>query len=210
MSDSEVLNEGDLADIIRENVSNSNENVIEEAYITGDDRIASASDLQKELIRGSMSCFDTDRIHKEVQNSALLDVMKSVDGSTQNVDELGQQYVSMSATKVVEPPYPPELLAAFLEVDSTHFRCVKTKAVDAVGREYSVEPTVNVVSDDESARLVDFADTMETGIPQYNQSHVEVEADKVKSFIAGANELIGFEGVPIIDRGFEPSSTFLA
>ena len=197
MSDSEVLNDGDLANIIRENVSSNSDsdNVIEEAYITGDDRISSASDLQKELIRGSMSCFDTDRIHKEVQNSALLDVMKSVDGSTQNVDELGQQYVSMSATKVVEPPYPPELLAAFLEVDSTHFRCVKTKAVDAVGREYGIEPSVNVVSDEESSRLVDFADTLDTNVPRYTQSQVEFEADQVKSFIAGANDLIGFEGV---------------
>lgn len=195
MSDSEVLNDGQLADLIRNNATSSNENVIEEAFITGDDRIASAADLQKELIRGSMSCFDTDRIHREVQNSALLDVMKSVEGSTQNVDELGQQYVSMAATKVVEPPYPPELLAAFLEVDSTHFRCVKTKAVDAVGREYSVEPTVNVVSDEQSSKLVDFADTLDTDVPQYTQSHVEHEADKVKSFIAGANDLIGFEGV---------------
>ena len=196
MSDSEIINDGSLAEVLRKNASEAGtETIIEEAFITGDNRLATAQDLQKELIRGSMSCFDTDRIHKEVQNSALLDVMKSVEGSTQNDDELGQQYLSMAATKVVEPPYPPELLAAFLEVDSTHFRCVKTKAVDAVGREYSIEPVVNVVSDDEAKKLVDFADSEELVIPQFTQSQVEAESHKVESFIAGANELIGFEGV---------------
>ena len=136
--------------------------------------------------------------HKEAQNSALLDVMKSAEGSTQSIDEIGYPEMSLAATKVVEPPYPPELLAAFLEVDPTHFRCVKTKTVDAVGREYSLEPTVNVVSDAEAEALVDFSNRREGSageVPVFKQSEVQTEVDKVTSFISDANELIGFEGV---------------
>ena len=70
--------------------SDEGENIIEEVFITGDDRIASSMDLQKELIRGSMSCFDSERIHKEAHNSALLDVMKNVYRYTHPDDELGQ------------------------------------------------------------------------------------------------------------------------
>jgi capsid portal protein len=200
----EKITEAQLAEILEKNAvppSDEGENIIEEVFITGDDRIASSMDLQKELIRGSMSCFDSERIHKEAQNSALLDVMKTVEGSTQTDDELGQGDLgsaSLSMTKVVEPPYPPELLAAFLEVDSTHFRCVKTKTVDAVGREWSLDPVVNVVSDEEGDKTVAFARNGKSSAkipPQVSQSQVEVEVDAIKEFINDSNELIGFEGV---------------
>lgn len=199
MSDTETVSTGNLAEAIQKNAAPEDSNIIEEVFITGDDRMASSGDLQKEMIRQSMSCFDSERIHKESNNSTLLDIMKSAaDGSTQSEDELGYPEFSLQATKVVEPPYPPELLAAFLEVDPTHFRCVKTKTVDAVGREYSLEPTVNVVSDAEAETLVGFSGKKRmTGIevPEVRQSEVQVEVDNVKSFIADCNELIGFEGV---------------
>ena len=201
------ITDDQLAEILEKNAippSEDGENIIEEAFITGDDRIASSMDLQKELIRGSMACFDSDRIHKEAQNSALLDVMKTVEGSTQTDEELGLReggMSSLSATKVVEPPYPPELLSAFLEVDSTHFRCVKTKTVDAVGREYSLDPIVNVVSDEEADQSVAFArqegnrKSSAHFPPKVSQSQVEEEVDAIKEFITDSNELIGFEGV---------------
>jgi len=199
-SKSEILTEGELADAIQTSASESSgENIIEEVFITGDDRMASSADLQKEMIRQSMSCFDSDRIHKETNNSTLLDVMKSAaEGSTQSEDELGYPEFSLSATQVVEPPYPPELLATFLEVDPTHFRCVKTKTVDAVGREYSLEPIVNVMSDEEAEKLVGFSDRLkQSGVttPAVRQSEVEAEVDTVNRFIGDCNELIGFEGV---------------
>ncbi len=206
MSEAKITEE-QLAKILEANAvpPTDGENIIEEAFITGDDRIASSKDLQKEMLRGSMTCFDSDRIHKETQNTTLLDVMKMAEGSTQTIDELGQTDMTqaLSMTKVVEPPYPPELLSAFLEIDATHFRCVKTKTVDAVGREYSLDPIVNVVSDeeveDEDPSLVAFSRNGKASsafapiaVPQ---SLVEEEVFKVKEFIADANELIGFEGV---------------
>lgn len=197
--DKEILSEEDLTRVLQENAIDpeSEENVIEEVFITGDDRIASSRDLQKELIRKSMSCFDSDRIHQETQNSALLDVMKSVEGSTQPEDEIGVNTQSLSLTKVVEPPYPPELLAAFLEVDATHFRCVKTKTVDAIGREYALEPTVNVVADNPEKNTYAFPKKrlVAEGIEEVPQSSIQQEASVIKDFISDCNELIGFEGV---------------
>lgn len=37
---------------------------------------------------------------------------------------------------VVRPPYDPELLAYFLEINSVHYRCCKAKAADVAGRGY--------------------------------------------------------------------------
>ena len=119
----EVITSGPLYDAVQEAAvpKTEEENIIGEVFITDDDKVVSSNELIERVLRGTMWAFDLERIHKETNNSALLDVAKSIEGSTQSVEEVGR-YESYSVAKVVEPPYPPELLAMFLEVDETHFR----------------------------------------------------------------------------------------
>jgi capsid portal protein len=191
-----VLEEGHpLSKAIQEaalEVGETDETVIEEIFITdngeGGDKLMSELEIIKSVLASSMSGFDSTKIHREVNNAAMFDMTKTadvsksiVDGSTQSDSELGWNDLSMY--QVVEPPYPPQLMSAFLEVDSTHFRCVRTKVTDAVGKEYMIEPV-----------------TLPDGTPYKPfegeiTKQVEAEITEVKNFIDDCNEIIGFDGV---------------
>jgi len=118
----EILINGPLAEILRENATDPEDNIIEEVFVTGDedDKMASAKSIATEMLRQSMKGFDPHKIHKEVENSNLIEIAKSiVEGSTQNDSEVGSVGTvseGLSGHLIVEPPYPPELLASFLEV----------------------------------------------------------------------------------------------
>jgi len=145
--------EEELADAIaaEAEAAGGDDPVIDEAFITDSGEVISENDAVKSILRGTMRCFDSERIHREAENSPLLDVSKSVvSGSTQSDREMNEseiQATSLANIKVVEPPYPPEVLSVFLEIDETHFRCVKTKTTDAIGRDYELKPHVPVVAE---------------------------------------------------------------
>lgn len=187
----EILISGPLAEILRENATDPDDNVIEEVFITGDDddRMVSAKSIAVEMLNQSMRGFAPDKIHKEVANSSLLEVAKSIiEGSTQNDSEVGSVGTvseGLSEQLIVEPPYPPELLSSFLEVDETHFRCVKAKQIDSVGREFTLKPMQT--SDGMPFDASDVKDE------EKNQIADEIKA--IRAFIMDANDIIGFNGV---------------
>lgn len=161
--DVDILETGDIADALKEAFDGTDENeeiVIDEAFITDeDDTVHSAADVLSNWSRQSLQSFgervlsqkralsqERAEIEKAQREVARELVAKTASGSTQQVSELGQNKftVDVSKVEIVEPPYPPELLSAFLEVDETHFRCVRTKVTDSVGRDYELIPTVTV------------------------------------------------------------------
>src|SRR5690554_5643397 len=105
-----------------ENTSDEDSTEITEAFITDDGRVVSVDDVMKQVLRKSMRGLD-ERIHDEVNNDPRFDVTKSVDGSTQSDEPLDSE--GLETHRVVSPPYPPEVLAKFLETDEVHFRCVR-------------------------------------------------------------------------------------
>ena len=160
---------------------------ISECYITEDGTAISSDQIVKEVLRQcSMRGVDPDRIHREVANTGLMDVAKMVTGSTQSDAELGRPEMDgLQTVKVVEPPYPPELLSSFMEVDETHFRCCRAKMTDAVGRPYTLEPT-------------EAQDGMEwdpTDATDAEKTQIANEKKAIREFIADCNSLIGFDGV---------------
>jgi capsid portal protein len=159
-----------LAEAIRNSFidPSSSDPVVDEAFIVGDDdTIISASELlnkaaqegtkwfgerrsvsQKDAIRQDES--DIDDAQRAVPGSSREVISKTAIGTTQQSAELGQAKFAgdLSKIQIVEPPYPPDLLSVFLEVDETHFRCVRTKVTDSVGRDFELVPTVTVVPDE--------------------------------------------------------------
>lgn len=174
-SEIDILTDGDLAKVLQKYAIDPNdpdeENEITECFITGDDdMVMSSADVLAAWTRRSMKSMGEQRM--VTQKDAMRDDARAVDiaqresaqavstlkqtvsktavGTTQQQAELGQSRISHDTMQleIVEPPYPPELLAAFLEVDEVHFRCVRTKVTDSVGRDFQIVPTVTVRPDE--------------------------------------------------------------
>jgi len=152
--------------------------VVDQAFIVGEEAI-STLDIAKSSLAHSMLGFDASKIHHETDNSGLLDVSKSIKESTQSLDEIGQQ--ALGLTQVVEPPYSPELLSSFLEVDETHYRSVQTKVSDSIGRDYALRSILPITAKDESGT--------------FSQEEVDIESSLVESYISRCNDILGFRGV---------------
>lgn len=187
MSDDKIiLDEGSISEILKRNaITESDEDIeITECFITDDGKIVSESDLAKSVIKKSMKCFDSDRIHTETRNSGLIDIAKSVEGSTQSLSEIGAGD-SLGAIQVVEPPNPPELLEFFLQVDETHYRSVRTKVTDSIGRDFVLEPV----------QLMDGSPFDSAQITTEEKNRINEEMKEIRTFILESNEIIGFDGV---------------
>ena len=141
-------------------------------------------------MKSSFKSLDSEKIHHDTKKSNLLDMSKTVDGSSQSDQELGRSKYgeSLSQIKIVDPPYPPELLSTFLEVDETHFRCVRTKVTDAVGRDFIFDPIA--LPDGRQ-----FDSVLQT---DDDKEAIAAEVKGIKEFIEECNEIIGFDGV--LDR----------
>jgi len=168
----EILDEGDLAEALMEAavpLDEDGEVEITEAFITGEDEdtVYSAADVLSNWTRQSMRAFgertiqqkdaiqeDEHHIENLQRTTARALVVKSAKGTTQQQSELGHNKLvaDVSMIEIVEPPYPPELLSAFLEVDVIHYRSVRTKVTDSVGRDYQIVPMVTVKPDEDSTR----------------------------------------------------------
>jgi len=135
-----------------EEVEETDELILDMAYILSDDSIVSAEDYGRTAGKKPLE--------------------KAMPGSAQKRTKDNTKGISIN--DAVHPPLPPHLLSKFLEADEIHFRCVKVKVTDSVGREWMlVKPRRRIVED----------------------SDFNKQRNEVLSFLDGANEVHGWEGV---------------
>jgi capsid portal protein len=184
------LSEADLVSLVQKasstggafsSESSDGEPVIDEIFITDNDEALSGPQLVASLLASSLIGFDHGRLISDTASSGVLSIAKGVDGSTQSQAEIGESRLSVLPT--VSPPYPPELLMAFLQADATHSRCCRAKVTDAVGRDYRIIPT-----------------TMPDGSPYDPSTNDEIirkvissELKDIRNFISECNEVVGFD-----------------
>lgn len=88
-----------------------------------------------------------------IQESQKNATEKSFEYSNQDLSELGQSdfNLSMSSFKdqIVEPPYCPTAMSKFLERDDIHFRAIKTKVIDTVGKKYLIKSKFPIRTEDD-------------------------------------------------------------
>jgi capsid portal protein len=176
---------------------------VTECFITDDGAVISSSEMLDEIAKMSMRCFDRDRIALDADNphrapNPLREVVeKSIEGSTQTKKELRDTEPddgrSLHEIKVVPPPYPPEVLSAFLEVDETHSRCVFTKVTDSVGREYKIEAIQSEDGSDSDPNQQD--DSQSDADIKEAKKRASIEIAEIRNFIEDCNGIFGFEGV---------------
>lgn len=178
-----------LAIMLAENavIGEDSEIEINEAFITEDGTCQTASEVLNNFVINSMRCFS--KLHAEASGGTV--VQKSAGGSNQSHAEMKDTEPEqvgalggLGQLAIVDPPYPPELLAAFLEVDSVHFRCVRVKVVDSVGRDYVIEPV----------QLADGGEYDAAEIDDAGKKQITEEIKTIKNFIEDCNEIHGFEG----------------
>ena len=185
----QVLTEGELAQKLREAAvpKDADGNVIvDQVFIMDNGESVSQDELVSKMLKACMSVFDQSLVVSEAQAAieGIANISKGfVEGSTQSQFEFGES--TLSTVEVVTPPYPPELMAKFLEVDETHFRACRAKTMDAVGRGWSLEPATR----DDGGDL-DPSDQTEAVKKQ-----IDAEKLRVKEFIEDANQYCHFEGV---------------
>lgn len=159
------------------------ENVVEEAFILGNDTLVTKSEMREIWVEQVKTATAGSQIDKEPRGVT----QKAYEGSQQNQDEINQGSLALGFGQELEevnPPYDPVILRQFLELDATHYRAVKAKVADSVGRSLKFEAKLQVVADDEK----------ELPSTDYiTQSEFNEEVKEVKSFIAGCNDIVGFE-----------------
>lgn len=161
----------DLEVAIKEGIEITPE--ISDVFVIGEDGVESSKSLKVSLVP-----FPTGEREK-YHGANILEVAKSVvDVTTQDQTEVNRGY-QLDGANLIEPPYPPELMSAFLEVDETHFRCCRAKSTDAVGRHFRIEPAVRRKSQVDSKIGAD----------------VDNEISAIEDFIEDCNDIIGFDGV---------------
>ena len=149
--------------------------IITEAFITDSGHVVTQADVWKSsLLPTNVREGMTDLVQK---NTAA--------GSTQDDNEIGVLNESLLGGEIVQPPYDPEILSKFLEVDEAHFRCVKTKVVDSVGRRWDINPM--------SKETGDVFDP--SSVSDEDRSISDEEILQVRRFIEDCNDTISFEGV---------------
>lgn len=164
------------------------ENIISEAFIVGNDDDLEILTPNQILSRQAANGFTEST---KSLNGATIDgdnnliIKGAFDGSTQSQEELLQSTVGTSKVKIVDTPFPPLVMAAFMEVNETHFRCVKAKVTDAVGRTYILEPTVTLKGSDYDSKKVTDED----------KNVAEEEILEIKKFILNCNNILSFADV---------------
>jgi capsid portal protein len=154
--------------------------------------------------------FSTERALEKMKDSSInrpkrlesvyTESLKSVNGSMQSIEEIKIESVLTTQpitvneeNRVVEPPYPVDVLQKFLELEETHARCVRVKASDSVCRGYRLKNSVPIL-------LIHGVDDVDTDSSLNAEETVErpiylEELRKVKKFIRDCNENVHFEGV---------------
>jgi capsid portal protein len=117
-----------------------------------------------------------------------------VPGSTQSEEEVGSSSflhsVTVQGKPYIEPPYDPQAMANFLEVDETHFRAVHAKVSDIVGKPYVIKSFLRIIEDKKEAKKAGLERD------EYILSKVyRKESKELENFIERANPNSGFLGV---------------
>lgn len=136
---------------------------------------------------------NTSEISKEIQDSLKVSKEKSFEHSNQDLSEIGEERFFSSSNlqdQIIEPPYPPECMAKYLEIDDVHFRAVKTKVTDSVGRKYNIKSSKPISKgegdDNTSGDINDITVTVE---------EFQTDSKKITDFISNCNEHIDFEEI---------------
>ena len=162
-----------------------------ECFIVGDEDnpgIATGATVLRNIFDNvTMKGYTQDQIVTESNN--LADIQKSIAGSVQEStisrEKLG---LPLNQLKVVEPPFPPELLKLFSRTDETNFRCIAAKAQDAVGRPWSLE------GEKSNNQTPDTYDKEDTGDPE-KLKKVAAEILEASTFFKNCNNIFKLEGV---------------
>lgn len=159
------------------------ENVIEECFILGDDTFVEESEMR---VAWTKAISESRKMPSDTRAEI---VSKAYEGSTQNTSEIEVGSLALGLGENLEevsPPYDPRILREFLELDSLHYRAVRAKTADSVGRGIKFEATTQIVADDA------------TELPKGNyikQSAFDREKDKIAEFLGECNDISGFDGV---------------
>lgn len=155
--------------------------IIDEVFIMGDDSLVTREDL-REMWAGAAS----KRTSIEREDRGL--VFKAYEGSTTNTNDIGQLSLGggvLQTAEEVEPPYDPVILRTFLEIDALHYRAVKAKVADSVGRSLKFVSNTTILPDDSSEEVRG----------SIRQEDFDKELEKIKEFSKGCNDIIGLDGV---------------
>jgi capsid portal protein len=168
--------------------------VISEAFIVSDDTVVDASatvKTQGSLLDITKLGGQRNQLGKSSRSTSvvaklkdtLTHVKKSIIGESRQ-EHLQEGNREVTYEKIVEPPYAPERLAAYLQIDETHYRCVKVKVTDSIGRAWMINQKEEFL-----------ARYHEDGFPEDEKLAAMGEAATVRDFIENCNEIDGFEGV---------------
>lgn len=169
-----------------------------EAFILEDDSIKTSSETLKGFQRSEVVSSGEDRAKRLSQSFETFNetVSKALE-STQSSAELRKPTLLSMAPQLgtglkgyyaVDPPYDPELLALFLELDETHARCCQVKATDSVGRSYKLDPIVSVKPEGQEE---DGKETSSLDSDAVDASIIREETKRVQDFIRTSNKEIG-------------------
>jgi len=155
--------------------------ILTECYVTengdGDFDLTTEDDVKKQLVNAvSMQGYESANIEEEARD--ILDVRKYVEGSKQSLA------IGLNNEKVVPPPYAPELMLKFLQLNEVVHQCVRVKATDYVGRGYRLMPVIL----EKLTKEYDEEDDKEDIPENYATDHAEVT-----KFLNSANDVIGTE-----------------
>lgn len=94
---------------------------------------------------------------------------------TSSQEDARDETKEITSQDIVRPPYSPDTLSRFLDLDEVHYRCVRTKVTDSVERPWKLIRDENYGSVEDSV--------------------VDAERAVALDFIDSCNHMHGFEGV---------------
>ena len=161
-------------------------------FVVGDnDKLETSNDLQD---------YFTTKFRAVVKHVTQEKSVSQKTASTQNQNDLAGMTVSLASEAVfnekdgalsyIEPPYPPELFEAFMEVDEVNYRCIATKASDTVNRGYLLECSHQILPDKRTPDDGTMYATNAVDAQEFN-----LEKEQAQKFLDKCNDIIGFEGV---------------
>ena len=155
------------------------EDEITEVFILGDNEIVTRDNLREQWVNAASQGSSISREPRQA-------VAKAYEGSTTSLNDIGQGTLAggiHGEVQEVDPPYDPVVLRTFLELDALHYRAVKAKVADSVGRSLKYESTVQVIPDDSEEEFL--WDTID-------QSTYDAELKVIKEFTKNCNDIIGW------------------
>lgn len=115
-------------------------------------------------------------------------VSKGFDQSTQSHSEIGRADINQSlgtlASRVIQPPYPPECLDDLINNDVIASKCIEKKVRDSTGRKITIKPIGTIRPADSEEASTDNYDHGEF----ISQEEFDVDCKKIKDFMNGQSD----------------------